>query len=60
MATLPRRTRSGRGSVLVLAALAATTALTLAGCAPGGSGPKPSGNTDVSTELTDEKVSWSW
>lgn len=56
MATLPRRARSGRGSAVVLAALAATTALTLAGCAPGGSSPAPSGNTDVSTELTDEEV----
>ena len=50
MATLPRRARHGRGPVVVLAALAATTALTLAGCAPGGSGPDTSGSTEVSTE----------
>lgn len=49
------RARFGRGPVAVVA-LAATAALALAGCAPGGSGPAPTNSVKVSTELTTEKV----
>lgn len=49
------RARSGRGPV-AFAAIAATAALALTGCAPGGSGPAPTNAVEVSTELTTEDV----
>ncbi|CAN5285442.1 extracellular solute-binding protein [soil metagenome] len=44
-----------RGPVAVVA-IAATAALALAGCAPGGSGPAATNGTAVSTTLTSDKV----
>ena len=50
------RTGSARRSTLVVAAAATTAILALAGCAPGGTVAGPDTATDVSTELTKEKV----
>ena len=49
------RARFGRGPVAVVA-IAATAAIALAGCAPGGSGPAPTNSVEVSTELTTDPV----
>lgn len=48
------RKRATRGPAVLAAA--AAVALTLAGCAPGGSAPTESNSVDVSTELTTEDV----
>ncbi len=45
-----------RRAPLALAAIAAASALTLVGCAPGGSAPAPTDSVEVSTELTTEDV----
>lgn len=55
MAISRRRGTRGRGAGARVA-LAATAALTLAGCAPGGTGPSPTASVDVSTDLTTEEV----
>ncbi|WP_297602399.1 ABC transporter substrate-binding protein [Microcella sp.] len=48
---------SRRGSTrAVLGATVAFAMIGLAGCAPGGTGPAPTGDTEVSTVLTDEEV----
>ena len=49
------RARFGRGPV-AFAAIAAVATITLAGCAPGSSGPAETNSVDVSTELTTEDV----
>jgi len=49
------RARLRRGPVAVVA-VAATVALALAGCAPGGSGPAATNGSAVSTTLTTDKV----
>ena len=41
---------------MAVVAVAATSLLALAGCAPGGSGPAPTNSVEVSTELTTEDV----
>jgi multiple sugar transport system substrate-binding protein/raffinose/stachyose/melibiose transport system substrate-binding protein len=45
-----------RRAPLTLAAVAVASALTLVGCAPGGSAPAPTDSVEVSTELTTEDV----
>lgn len=55
MAFSRTRTRFGRGPV-AFAAVAATAALALAGCAPGGSAPSATNSVEVSTELTTDDV----